>query len=133
MRLRENSRSASAFATFLPRMSCANRFSFCGLTRSMRDTALASLSASERSRPFLLMMLLPASRPAAGRCRSRSRAAARGRRACGPLGLAIGRMSVERARRREFPEFVADHFLVDHYRDVLLTVIDAERQPDELR
>ena len=30
MRLRENSRSASAVATFLPRISCATRLSFCG-------------------------------------------------------------------------------------------------------
>src|SRR5665213_2321432 len=42
-------------------------------------------------------------------------------------------MSVERARRREFPKLVADHFLADYHRDVLLAVIDAERQPDELR
>src|SRR5207302_1312936 len=56
MRLRENSRSASAVATFLPRMSCATRLSFCGLTRSMRATALASLSASARSLFFLLMV-----------------------------------------------------------------------------
>ena len=33
MRLRENSRSASAAATFLPRIGCATRFSFRGLTR----------------------------------------------------------------------------------------------------
>src|SRR6476660_8804806 len=55
MRLRENSRSASAAATFLPRMSCASRLSFCGLTRSMRATAFASVSERERSRAFLLM------------------------------------------------------------------------------
>ena len=30
MRLRENSRSASAISTFLPRISCATRLSFCG-------------------------------------------------------------------------------------------------------
>ena len=43
--LLENSRSASAVATFLPRMSWATRLSFCGLTRSMRVVALASFSA----------------------------------------------------------------------------------------
>src|SRR3984885_263162 len=41
----ENSRSASAVATFLPRMSWATTLSFCGLTRSMRVVALASFSA----------------------------------------------------------------------------------------
>ena len=35
-------------STFLPRMSCARRLSFCGLTRSMRATALASFSPSAR-------------------------------------------------------------------------------------
>ena len=49
----ENSRSASALATFLPRISCATRLSFCGDTRSMRETALASLSSSVRSRELL--------------------------------------------------------------------------------
>jgi hypothetical protein len=42
-------------ATFLPRISCATRLSFCGLTRSMRATALASLSARLRSRFGLLI------------------------------------------------------------------------------
>jgi hypothetical protein len=42
-------------------------------------------------------------------------------------------MAVERARRRELTELVADHFLGDDDRDVLLPVIDAEGQADELR
>src|ERR1700736_235539 len=132
MRLRENSRSASAAATFLPRMSCANRLSFCGLIRSMRATALASESASARSRFFLLMTKsLPASRRAAGgrgRCRTRS-----GAWRTGAFGLAVRRMAVERAGRRELTEFVADHFFGDDHRDVLLAVVDADGQPDELR
>src|SRR5487761_606234 len=135
MRLRENSRSASAVATFLPRMSCARRLSFCGLTRSMRATALASLSESARSRFFLLIETLQTSR-----CTSRRRGSRCGgafgrtgtRRACA-LGLAIRRMAVERAGWREFTEFVPDHFLGDDHRNVLLAVIDSERQPDELR
>src|SRR5208283_285982 len=132
MRLRENSRSASAAATFLPRMSCARRLSFCGLTRSMRATAFASLSESERSRAVLLMpTLLPASRCAAGR--RRRRRGCRGRRAGRALGFAVRRMAVERPRRREFAELVADHFLGDGHRDVLLSVVDAEGEPDELR
>src|SRR3984957_15405166 len=136
MRLRENSRSASAVATFLPRMSCANRFSFCGLMRSMRATAMASVSASARSRFFLLMTKpLPASRRAAGRrCRRGGRCRTRsGARRTGAFGLAVRRMAVERAGRRELTEFVADHFLGDDHRDVLLAVVDAEGETDELR
>src|SRR5690348_7663190 len=141
MRLRENSRSASAVETFLPRMSCANRVSFCGLIRSMRATALASLSDSARSRFFLLIDALPASRSAARRRRCRRRRRAFGWRTrsagCarypGALGLAIRRMAVERARRRELAKLVADHLLGDDHRDVLLPVVDAEGQPDELR
>src|SRR5690606_12395983 len=38
MRLRENSRSARAVLTFLPRINAATRFSFCGLTRIVRRT-----------------------------------------------------------------------------------------------
>src|ERR1700730_7523263 len=137
MRLRENSRSASAVATFLPRMSCANRLSFCGLIRSMRATALASVSASARSRFFLLMKSLPASRRAAGgRCRrgARRRGCTRcGGRRAGALGFAVRRMAVERAGRRKLTEFVADHFLGDDHRDVLLAVVDAEGEADELR
>src|SRR5262245_8650333 len=142
MRLRENSRSASAVETFLPRMSCARRLSFCGLIRSMRATAFASVSDSARSRFFLLIEPLPALRCCARRrgARRRRRGAfgrstrcARCTRYAGALGLAIRRMAVERTRRRELAELVADHFLGDDHRDVLLPVIDAEGQPDELR
>src|SRR5580700_7346864 len=137
MRLRENSRSASAVATFLPRMSWARRLSFCGLIRSMRATALASVSESARSRFFLLMTKpLPASRRAAGRrCRRGGRCRTRrsGARRAGAFGLAVRRMAVKRAGRRELTEFVADHFLGDDHRDVLLAVVDAEGEADELR
>src|ERR1043165_4578772 len=118
MRLRENSRSASAVATFLPRIRPATRLSFCGLIRSVRATACASLSASLRSCAFLLIASYPS---ACGR---------RGRRT---FRLAVGRVAVERARRRELAELVADHFLGDVDRDVLVAVVDAERQSDELR
>src|SRR5262249_13496754 len=117
MRLRENSRSAFAVATFLPRISWASRLSFCGLTRSILATAFASFSASARGWLFLLM-----SSP-------RSRRA----RAGGALGLAVGRMAVERAGRRELAELVADHLLGDHHGNVLVPVVDAEGEPDELR
>src|SRR4051812_6173771 len=127
MRLRENSRSANAAATFLPRMSCATRLSFCGLTRSMRATAFASFSGRSRSRFFLPMFASSTLRAAAGRTR------ARGGGTGGTLGLAIRRVAVERPRRRELPELVTDHLLGHQHRNVLLPVVDAEGQPDELR
>src|SRR5882762_9534876 len=42
-------------------------------------------------------------------------------------------MAVERSRRREFSELVTDHFLGHQHRNMLLAVVDAEREPDELR
>src|SRR5262245_39488616 len=120
MRLRENCRSASAVTTALPRISAATRLSFCGLTRMLRATALASLSARLRSR-FFLPMSVP---------RLRTSGARGGGSA---LGLAVGRMAIERAGRRELAELVADHLLRHQHRNVLLPIVDAERQPDELR
>src|SRR3954467_14536887 len=99
MRLRENSRSASAVATFLPRINPATRLSFCGLIRSIRATACASLSSRLRSCAFLLIASLPLARRRTGRGRA--------------LRLAVGRMAVERAGRRELAELVTDHFLGD--------------------
>src|ERR1700756_5459391 len=110
IRLRENCRSASAAETLRPRISCATRLSFCGLTRSIRATALASLSARARSRFGLLMA-----------------------KSSSPLGFLVARMAVEGPRRRELAELVADHFLVDRNRHVLLAVVDAEHEADELR
>ena len=68
MRLRENSRSASAVSTFLPRIICATRLSFCGETLRFLTTARASVSASARSRfalPILLSLARLASPPPA--------------------------------------------------------------------
>src|SRR5512143_3215102 len=110
MRLREKVRSASARSTFLPRISWASRLSFCGLTRMSRETARASLSFRVRSRCALPMVL-----------------------SLRPLRLAVCGMAVERPRRRQLTEFVADHVLGDEHRDVLLAVMHAEGQPDELR
>src|ERR1700685_997890 len=42
-------------------------------------------------------------------------------------------VAVKRTRRSELAEFVPDHFFSDDDRNVLLAVIDAERQADELR
>src|ERR1044072_2276762 len=117
MRLRENSSSASEAAALLPRIRPATRLSFCGLIRSVRATAWASLSASLRSCAFLLI----------------DKSSACGRRAGRALCLAVGRVAVQRPRRSELAELVTDHFLGDVHRDVLVAVVDAERQPDELR
>src|SRR6202171_2129259 len=110
IRLRENCRSASAAEAFRPRISCATRLSFCGLTRSIRATALASLSARTRSR-FGLLIAYSSSL----------------------LGFLVARMAMEGTGRRELAELVTHHFLVDRYRHMLLAVVDAEHQADELR
>src|SRR6478752_2456493 len=110
IRLRENCRSASAAEAFRPRISCATRLSFCGLTRSIRATAFASLSGRTRSR-FGLLIAYSSSL----------------------LGFLVARMAMEGTGRRELAELVTHHFLVDRDRHVLLAVVDAERQADELR
>src|SRR6201982_1887275 len=110
IRLRENCRSASAADAFRPRISCATRLSFCGLTRSIRATALASLSARLRSR-FGLLIVYSSSL----------------------LGFLVARMAMEGTGRRELAELVTHHFLVDRDRHVLLAVVDTEDQADELR
>src|SRR6201999_472598 len=133
IRLRENSKSASAAATFLPRIRPATRLSFCGLTRSIRETAWASFSARLRSCAFLLIAQRSLDLARCGRrrrCRGSTRCCRRARRA---LGLAVGRMAVKRARRRELAELVPDHFLGHLHRNVLVAVVDAEQQSDELR
>src|ERR1700682_1158540 len=110
IRLRENCRSARAAEAFRPRISCATRLSFCGLTRSIRAIALASLSGRVRSRFGLL--IAPSS---------------------SLLGFLVARMAVEGPGRRGVAGLVTDHFLVDRYRHVLLTVVDPEHQADALR
>src|ERR1700744_2267901 len=110
IRLRENCRSASAADAFRPRINCATRLSFCGLTRSIRATALASLSARLRSR-FGLLIAYSSSL----------------------LGFLVARVAMEGTGRRELAELVPYHFLVDRHRHVLLPVVDAKRQADELR
>src|SRR3954467_13052484 len=107
MRLREKVSSARALSTFLPRIICATRLSFCPLVRSRRNTALASLSLSARL-VFGLLILLP-------------------------LGLLVGRMPVVGEGRCELAELVADHLFRDDNRDMLVAVVDTERQADELR
>src|SRR6195952_1512388 len=110
IRLRENCRSASAAEAFRPRINCATRLSFCGLTRSIRATALASFSARLRSR-FGLLIVYSSSL----------------------LGFLVARMAMEGTGRRELAELVTHHFLVDRHRHMLLAVVDTEHQTDELR
>src|SRR3569623_1091127 len=107
IRLREKVSSARALSTFLPRIICATRFSFWPLVRSRRRTALASLSLSARL-VFGLLMLLP-------------------------LGLLVGRVPVVGTGRGELTELVADHFFRDDDRHMLVAIVDAEGQADELR
>src|SRR5262249_61197908 len=71
--------------------------------------------------------------PLAYRRRGRSRSGTRRGWSPCALGLAIGRMAIEHPSRREFTELVTDHFFVHEHRNVLLAIIDAETQPDELR
>src|ERR1043166_949560 len=127
-RLRENSRSASAVATFLPRMSAANRLSFCGETRSMRAIALASFSA--RLRSCAPLPIASSSRARGRRCRWSGTGPRPGR---GAFRLAVGPGPIELSRGRELAELVADHFLGHQHGNVLLPVVDAEGEPDELR
>src|SRR5271169_6520324 len=114
IRLRENCRSASAAAAFLPRINCATRLSFCGLTRSIRATALASFSGRLRSR---FGLLIASSSDLFSRL----------------LGFLVAGVAVEGPGRRELAELVTDHFLIDRNRHVLLAVVDAEHQTYELR
>src|SRR3954451_20453294 len=110
IRLRENCRSASAADALRPRISCATRLGFCGLTRSMRATALASLSGRARSRLGLLIVL-----------------------SSSLLGFLVAGVAMEGPGRRELAELVTDHFLVDRHRHMLLAVVDPEGETDELR
>src|SRR5215467_2794101 len=108
MRFLEKVSSFTADEAFLPRIVAATRSSLRGLTRTVRSTALASLSASRRGADGLLIELL--------------------------LGhLLVARVGAEGARRRELAELVTHHFLGDVHRDELLAVVDAEGQSDELR
>src|SRR5690606_32821253 len=50
-----------------------------------------------------------------------------------PLGFLVGGVPVRGPRRRVFTELLADHLLGHRDRDVLVAVIDAESQADELR
>src|SRR5450755_3273962 len=46
--------------------------------------------------------------------------------------LLVRRMCLERAGQRKFAKLVAHHVFRDVHRDVLLAVVDGDRQPDEV-
>src|SRR5262249_35523328 len=129
MRLRENSRSASATLTFLPRMRPATRLSFCGEILRLRATALASLSPRLRMRFGLPISPAPRRCPRCSRGRRRPRRRADRRRF--PHRLAVAAVAVERPGRRELAELVPDHVLIDRNGDVLAAVVDAEGEAHE--
>src|SRR6218665_228843 len=106
IRLVEKLSSARALSTFLPRIRAATRFSFWPEPRSMRRTALASLSLSARL-VFGLLILLP-------------------------LGLLVGRVTVVGTGRCELAKLVADHLFRDSDRDMLVAVVDTEGEANEL-
>src|SRR5690242_18007125 len=110
MRFREKASSCSATLAVLPRIVCATRLSLRGLTLRPCRYALASVSASWRGVAGLPMALFPFL-----------------------LDLAVGRVAVEEARRRELAELVADHVLGHQNGDELVPVVDAEGEADELR
>src|SRR5262245_62199266 len=66
-------------------------------------------------------------------CRCRRRRSARCRRRPHTLGLTVGRMAVEHPAWCELAKLVADHFLGHQHWNVLLAVVDAEVESNELR
>src|SRR4029450_3886768 len=121
IRFLENSRSASTVSTFLPRIICASRLSFCGEMRRVLATAFASSSASARSRFVLPIFAAFSSLP---RCSCR--------RDLRPHGLLVAAVAVKSPGRREFAELVADHVLGHAHGNMLLTVVHAHCRPDHV-
>src|SRR5688572_6262838 len=137
-RFRENESSAIALSTFLPRIAAATRLSFCGLTRRLRPTAIASVGLSERLRfglPMGLTLRRRRSRGCLGLRRSRRASLSTARFVGGGRRrrLAGGGMADELPRRRKLTELVANHVLRHQHGNVLGAVMDLERQADELR
>src|SRR5262249_25141708 len=112
---------ARAVSTFLPRIICAKRLSFCGEMRKFLATAFASSSASARSRFGLPIFAALSSLPGCSCRRLR------------PHGLLVAAVAMERPGRREFAELVADHVLGHAHGNMLLPVVHAEGEPDKLR
>src|SRR5438067_2836514 len=96
-------RTLSALSTGRPRIWSATSRPFWADSRTPRRIALVSIA-------FLLLL----------------------RRCCGRRDLLVGRVALERARQREFAELVADHVFGNIDRDVLLAVVNGDRQADEV-
>src|ERR1700675_4698908 len=92
-------RTSSALPTGSPRIWSATRRPFCAERRTPRRIALVSMTGS----------LLP-------------------RRRCRGDDLLVGRVRLERPRQSELAELVPDHVLRDVHRNVLLAVVDRDRQ-----
>ena len=110
-----NSRMPSAASTDLPRMRSTTRRAFCAVRRDEPAAWPA----------------LPSRLPSSGRLGAGLRRRRRRRRAL-DLALAVARVAVERARRRELAELVADRVLGDEHRDELPPVVHGEREADHV-
>src|SRR3712207_5324572 len=107
MRLWLNSSSFSTRCTDRPRIDWATRFRFRGEVPRFTTLARASFSFTRRGLDACPILL--------------------------PLRFLVGRVAVEGARRRELAELHAHHVFADQHGDVLLAVVDAEGEADELR
>src|SRR5688572_9495957 len=104
----ENASTSSARPTGMPRMRSATSRPFWADRRTPRNIAVVSISRF----PFRSLFLLLDDR-------------------CGDL--LVARVTLEGTRQRELAELVPDHVLGHVHRDVLLAVVDGDRQADEVR
>src|SRR5688500_17327520 len=116
--LRVNCSVASAWLTFLPRISSHTSPAFWAEVRTPRAVACASIIVSSLS-------------PRRSCLRLRRRAGSRRRGSRGRL-LGLRGVPLERARRRELAELVAHHVLGHVDRDELLAVVHGHRVADHL-
>src|SRR5438552_3902434 len=100
-----NASRSNALSTGIPRIWSATSRPFWADSRTPRNVAVVCIAVS----------LLPRRR----RCRGRH--------------FPIGRVALERACQRELAQLVADHVFRHVDRNVLLAVVDGDRQPDEIR
>src|SRR5919109_3913521 len=105
--LGENSRTASASATFIP-------FTESATSRALRGALRTNLCTAETS----IVATTSLSGPAGALDRRRL--------------FGVGAVAAEVARRRELPQPVADHVLADEHGHVLASVVDRDRVPDHV-
>src|SRR5215510_13985635 len=96
-------RMESAASTCLPRIRSATRRAFCGEIRTLRVTALASITILLRLHCFL------------------------------DFALAIPRVTVERPRGRKLSKLVSNHILCHIHGDELASVMDRKGVTDHFR